>query len=410
LTGEAEDPLDRPGYPVNAGRPSGETDPALFGLPAIWLRYNCPCARCRDPATGERLVSITDLAASVWVRTARRSGDRIEIVFGPDGHRGAFDGRWLGQFAVSRDDAGGATPSAGQGGQAAAPQDAPAGEDGRTEDAKRLWYSAEIGSAFPQGSWPLFLAQASHRQACLAAVLRDGFIVLRDVPREPGAVLAVAESMGFVRETEHGRLIDVQVGARPPIQPFTCLPLPPGSGQPYRDPMPTLELMHCLDKADQGGESTLVDGFRAAATLRARDPDAFAVLAGTAVTFAYADARTELRATRPVIGVDPRGRIREIRFDGRSMQPPRLPPADITAFYAAYRALADLIGRPDLTLVFRLTPGDCLILDTTRILHGRTGFTDTGKRHLQLCWSDLDRLASKLALMRRESGNGKAGP
>jgi gamma-butyrobetaine dioxygenase len=385
-------------------------DPAPFGLPAIWLRYNCPCARCRDPASGERLVSITDLAASVWVRTARRSGERIEIVFGPDGHRGAFDGRWLGQFAVRRDDAGGATPSASHGGQGAPHQGAPGGEDGRTEDGKRLWDAAEIASAFPQGSWPLFLAEASHRQACLAAVLRDGFVVLRDVPREPGAVLTVAQSVGFVRETEHGRLIDVQVGARPPIQPFTCRPLPPGSGQPFRDPMPTLELMHCLEKADEGGESTLVDGFRAAATLRARDPAALAVLAGTAVTFAYSDARTELRATRPVIGVDPRGRIREIRYDGSSMQPPRLPPAEIAAFYAAYRAFAELVGRPDLALAFRLTPGDCLILDTTRILHGRTGFTDTGKRHLQLCWADLDRLASKLALMRRESSNGKAGP
>ena len=139
-------------------------------------------------------------------------------------------------------------------------------------------------------------------------------------------------------------------------------------------------------------------------------PGAFAVLAGTRVTFAYSDARTELRATRPVIGVDPRGRIREIRFDGSSTQPPRLPPAEITAFYAAYRAFAELVGRPDMRLAFRLSPGDCLILDTTRILHGRTGFTDTGRRHLQLCWADLDRLASKLALMRRENGNGKAGP
>jgi len=128
------------------------------------------------------------------------------------------------------------------------------------------------------------------------------------------------------------------------------------------------------------------------------------------VTFGYSDARTELRATRPVIGVDPRGRIREIRFDGSSMQPPRLPPAEITAFYAAYRAFAELVGRPRHEACLRAQPGDCLILDTTRILHGRTGFTDTGRRHLQLCWADLDRLFSKLALMRRESGNGKAGP
>jgi gamma-butyrobetaine dioxygenase len=49
-----------------------------------------------------------------------------------------------------------------------------------------------------------------------------------------------------------------------------------------------------------------------------------------------------------------------------------------------------------------LEPGDCLVFDNTRILHARTGFAATGRRHLQGCYSDLDGVASTLALLRRE--------
>jgi gamma-butyrobetaine dioxygenase len=106
-----------------------------------------------------------------------------------------------------------------------------------------------------------------------------------------------------------------------------------------------------------------------------------------------------------MIGVDPLGRIREIRFNDRSLQPVRLPPGEITAFYAAYRAFAEMISRPELMLTFRLSPGDCVIFDNTRVLHARTGFAATGRRHLQGCYADLDGVASAWAVLRRESSD-----
>lgn len=365
-------------------------DRTLFGLPAIWLRVNCPCPICRDPRTDERLVTITDLPQEVWVTTARRAGDRVEVEFGPDGHRAVFDVGWLSQFAIEGHGAG-----------------ALGGDDERTEDAKRLWSADEIEPAIPRGSWPLFQAEATHQQACLSAVLRYGFVVLGDVPREPGAVLAVAESVGFVRQISQEPLVDVQMGAKPPVQAFRGGALTPRTHLPFRDPMPTLELVHCLDDAAEGGESILVDGFHAAAALRAKDPAAFTVLARSEVTFAYTGARSEFRATRPVIGLDHRGRIREIRLDTSYMQPLRMPPAEIVGFYAAYRAFAEVLGWPGQPLTFMLRPGDCLMFDNTRILNGRTGIVGTGKRHMQVCWTDLDGLASTLAMMRRPRANGR---
>ena len=405
MTDEADKPLERRGDPVNAGTPPAGAGRLLFGLPAIWLRVNCPCAKCLDPHTGERLVSITDVPEDTSVTKARLAGDRVEVVFGPDAHGSAFDVAWLRQFAMDDDQADGFAGRSREGGPPGA--EALGGEDERTEDAKRLWSADEIARTFPQGSWPLFRAEAAHQQACLSAVLRDGFVVLRDVPREPGAVLAVAQSVGFVRQISQEPLVDVQIRARPPVQAFTGEPLTPRTHLTFRDPLPTLELVHCLEDAAEGGESILVDGFHAAAALRAKDPAAFTVLASSEVTFAYSGARAEFRATRPVIGVDPRGRIREIRLDTSYMQPPRMSPAEIVNFYAAYRAFAEMLKWPGQPLTFMLRPGDCLMFDNTRILNGRTGFVGAGRRHMQVCWADLDGLASTLAMMRRPRTNGR---
>jgi gamma-butyrobetaine dioxygenase len=351
------------------------------------------------------LLKVSDLPTDISVVAVRQSGDRVEIEFAPDGHRAVFSAHWLGQFAdlgSSKDPERLQIPPGWSGLDAYG-----WAEDGRSEDAKRLWTGSGIGQNFAQGSWPLFLAEPAHQDACLTAVLRDGFAVLSDVPCQPGAVLAVAELISVVRDTEHGRLVDVQPAEAPADLAYTQAAYDISTTFPFRDPLSTLKFLHCLRDADHGGESLLVDGFRAASELRAADPDSFLMLTNTPVTFAYADARMELRATRPIITLDPRGRIREVRFGHWYVQPVRLPAEDIVRFYRAYRAFAELISRPDLMLTFKLRPGDCLILDNTRVLIGRTGFSG-GQRHLQVCCADLDGLASTVALLHRRRHNGRA--
>jgi gamma-butyrobetaine dioxygenase len=218
-------------------------------------------------------------------------------------------------------------------------------------------------------------------------------------------VVTVARRIGLVRESERGPLVDVQVTRHPSNQVFTSHALIPHSGLAYRDPVPTVGLTHCISQAADGGDILVVDGFHAAATLRAEHPHAFGVLASTEVTFAFADAAHDLRATGPVIGLGPSGRIREIRIDTALMQPVRMPAAEVIDFYDAYRAFAEVIRRRSQTAALRVRPGDCLVLDNTRLLIGRTRFAGT-ERHMQMCWADLDMLASRLSVLRRGRQNG----
>jgi gamma-butyrobetaine dioxygenase len=399
VNGPREEPSERPEHREKSRPPPVGAD-GPFGLPAIWLRDNCGCPECRDPGTGQRLTSISDLSATVFITAVHQTGNRIEIEFGPDRHRVTYDASWLGQFR--------AAAGPGPGPDAARDAVTARSDDGRSEDAKHLWDAAGITSAFPQGSWPLYQADATHRQACLRAVLRDGFVVLSGMPREPDAVLAVAQSIGAVRDTGRGQVVDLKGRPDRPPQPRMARPRAVCTAAPFRDPLLTVMVLGCLDDGGDGAESVLADGFRAAATLRAEHPARFAVLVGTAVTFARTDARADLRATRPVISVDPRGRIREVHLASSYLSPLRGLASDIVAFYDAYRSFVQLLGNPQLTLTFPLRPGDCLILDNTRILHGRTAHTDTGHRHMQRCWTDLDGLASSLAVLERRQHNGSA--
>jgi gamma-butyrobetaine dioxygenase len=219
------------------------------------------------------------------------------------------------------------------------------------------------------------------------------------------ALLARAASFGYVRETNYGRLFDVRVESAPGNLAFTSGAIRPHTDNPYRDPAPTVQLLHCLRAAGEGGDTGLVDGFAAAADFRAADPESFGTLARTPVSFGYVDRETELRASLPLIQLSPSGRVRGVRFNNRSMRPLRRPYAEVTAFYAAYRRWAELLAQPGRQLTVRLAPGDCLVFDNTRVLHARTAFSmspGSPGRHLQGCYADLDGLASTLAVLKRE--------
>ena len=358
----------------------------LLRFPAVWLRDNCPCPDCVAPGTTQKVKDITDMPNGVAITHTVHADDSVTVTFAPDQHRSTFSRSWLAGNAPGGD----------------------SDPDERTEDAKELWLAADLEPStgrFPQASWPRYLGEPAERIRALEAALRAGFVLLRGVPAEPGAVLEVAASFGFVRETNYGRLFDVRVEPAPGNLAYTSRAIRPHTDNPYRDPVPTVQLLHCLRAAGQGGETGLVDGFAAAGALRGTDPASFGTLTGTPAPFGYTDKETELRACQPLIELSPRGRVRGVRFNNRSMGPLRGSYAGITAFYAAYRRWAELLAEPGRQLNLRLAPGDCLVFDNTRVLHARTAFSMSAGspgRHLQGCYADLDGLASTLAVRKRE--------
>merc|ERR1712182_18818 len=98
---------------------------------------------------------------------------------------------------------------------------------------------------------------------------------------------------------------------------YTNVSITQHTDNPYRDPVPGVQLLHCLKAAPgEGGETVLVDGFAAAEKLRSSNPSAFHLLSSHAREFRYCDEmhNTDLRNTIQVIQLDVEGNVQRIHF------------------------------------------------------------------------------------------------
>ena len=125
-----------------------------------------------------------------------------------------------------------------------------------------------------------------------------------------------------MRETNYGRWFEVRAEVNPTNLAYTNLGLQAHTDNPYRDPVPTLQLLSCLENTVEGGDSIVVDGFMVATRLRQENAKGFDLLSRYPARFEYAgSSQVRLRAKRPFIELGPDGEMIAIRFNNRSAAP-----------------------------------------------------------------------------------------
>lgn len=346
---------------------------------AIWLRDNALDAETRSPQNGQRLVTLQQIPADTRIAAARIDGGALAVTFAPEGKTVQFPAAWLLDHAYD-------------GRAAQAP--------GWTAPEIETWDGA-LSSQLPDGGFKAVAQDPGALRDWLALVRRFGVARLTGGPAESGALLKVAALFGYVRETNYGRWFEVRAEVNPTNLAYTNLGLQAHSDNPYRDPVPTLQILYCLENSVEGGESCVVDGFRVAQRLREENPQGFELLTRYCARFDYAGAAdVHLTARRPVIELAPDGELVALRFNNRSAAPVTdVPYDDMAAWYAAYRRFGDLVDDPAMAVSFRLQPGDSFIVDNTRVLHARRAYTGSGQRWLQGCYADKDGLLSTLRVL-----------
>ena len=346
----------------------------------IWLRERCQDASTLDLRTGQRLQDPSDFDPQLaLVAVTQIEPGQFRVRFS-DGHVADF---------LERDILAEAALPAGD-------HDLP---------APRLWNSTLQLSR--RARWS---SQPSDDELAdwLAQFLELGFVIFTQVPTQPGAILRVASAFGFTRETNFGALFDVRSIPEASDLAYTAVALDPHTDNPYRWPVPGVQLLHCLVNETSGGLSTLVDGFAAAEALRADDGEAFRLLSRTPVRFRYRDAATELVASAPPIELDVTGRVQAVHFSPRLDFVPLGPPAELASYYRARRAFDHLLRSPEFEIRFLLDAGELVMMDNRRLLHGRTGFDSAeGLRYLQGCYIDIDGPRSLYRVLRRRPANSK---
>ena len=248
-----------------------------------------------------------------------------------------------------------------------------------------------------------YIGDDSRLYKFLDSVVRIGFGVIKNAPPEITTVLNVVDRFGYVRRTNYGEVFHVKVNRNPENLANTSLPLSPHTDNPYRNPVPTLQLLHCLNSSMNGGETILVDGFKIAEHIYDNSIGYFNLLANTPITFRYRTERVWLEADTTFLGLDSQGLIRHIRVNNRSIRPFNTSMSRLADFYKAYFFLLNSIDSDRFQIRFKLEPGDVILFDNERVLHGRTGYEGEGDRHLVGCYSDRDGLLSKWRILRRNN-------
>jgi len=341
--------------------------------PAIWLYDNNPVHR--EPRTGQRFIDIADLPAEPRIRDGHLIESALRLVWADD-TVAEYRLDWL--FQQSSQPAMDRMPSI---------------------HGMRTWSHSE----------PDILHRYPFEQVCastkielewLERIACAGIGFLSDVPAEENKVLELAAMVGWVRETNYGRVFDVRAVPDPNNLAYTAVALGLHTDNPYREPVPGLQILHCVAGSREGGTSLFVDGFRAAEVLQSRDPEAFEILSSTPVRFEFSDVSTYLSAERPLIQCRG-GTIEAIHYNNRSMAPLQISERNIPQFYRAYRTFAMILRETAQILTTSLTAGDVVVFNNRRILHGRTAFPPGDRRLLQGCYLEKDGLLSRIAVLKR---------
>lgn len=346
----------------------------------MWLRDNCSCKACGNKSGGHRYLALNDIASRVTPSTIEidRRGELV-LTWAGDGHRTRYAPRWLRSHCYSP--------------EARAPR----------HHQQRLW-DASIAERLTKYSYREVRANEETRHTMFEALHDEGFALLGEVPVESDEIERLAGVFGYIRQTHYGRIFDLISTPEQRILANTSHAIRPHHDELFRDPPPGLLMMHCLRPSDDGGgASVLVDGFNAATTLAARNPEAFELLTRVPVRHQrYLVDDTDdvaLAAYWRTIELDFSGALKAVHLNERTMAPLEVSEDEVEATYVALQELFALVYDPDNWLQIRLEAGDAVVLDNHRVMHARTGFA--GHRHLRQCHVDRDEFLSRLRALRR---------
>ncbi|MFE0044384.1 TauD/TfdA family dioxygenase [Streptomyces albireticuli] len=341
-----------------------------------WLRYSCPCARCRHPESFQKTSDLSD-------RPELPVADRVELDTEANelrvdwreqpAHRSRYPLDWL------------LLHGAGQAGeQGAADLDHTVHWDARTLRARGVrWHEAEACGT-DGGPWFDDLRSV-------------GFALLTGLT--PQGLDRLLTGLAPVFHTEYGRQADVKAVPGAEDLAETESALPAHTDYPYKVTGPLTQFCYYAENRATGGEFFLVDGFKALEDFRRDHPGWFDLLVSSPVEFeqVYTSWRYLYRVRRPVITLDGRGAIEAIHLGHSHAWAWDVAPELCGEFYRAYHGLVRHLGDERYRWAHRFADGECAVFRNNRILHGRNAFDPrTGVRHLVTAYVPWQQLESRI--------------
>lgn len=334
-----------------------------------WLRDNCRSPHRFDTSTGERKALTECIPADLGVSSARIEDGQLLIMWTDGGSDSRFDSDWLYRNAYDP-----------------APVVA--------ETVQETW-GDEYAEALATFSYGDVINDDAMAAAMIAAFERRGLIRLDGMPTVEGEVERFAQRLSYVREIAFDRIANIKVSLDPYTLGFTNAALPLHTDCSGYSWPPNVMVFHCLKNDVAGGASQYVDGARAVAELGRDDPEALRILTTFDVEFRLWSRKADTLSRCPPIILDASGHLAILRYANWTVQPLRTVPFDmVLPWYNSWRALARRVNAPENRVSYRCRPGEALLINNHRVLHGRDAFDDgEGVRHFQQVYMELDDLS-----------------
>ncbi|CAL8352661.1 unnamed protein product [Merluccius merluccius] len=308
--------------------------------PYTWLRDNCQCLNCTLQSAQARSLLFSQLDIHTGLHTVQvNDNNQVSIVW-PDQHVSDFELQWLRKRCFSA-----------------------ASRQAMQEELfvnERIYWDSKL--RIPTANFEEVLNDNKAALAWLLALKRIGIVYLRGAPSEEGQVARLSKRIGYLRLTFYGPTWQVQDKAMAVNVAYTSGDLSLHTDYPALHYTPGVQFLHCVEQAQQGGESEVVDGFHMAELLRREDPQAFHTLSSLRVDFDdmgkdYCDFM--VHSKNHIIDVDCEGQVSRINFNNATRNSVLdLPLHQVQEFYRALKAYVDILNRPKNVVTYRMEPGD----------------------------------------------------
>ena len=263
---------------------------------STWLRDNSNDPETRDKNNGQRLISISDIPVKTYIKSAslNKKGKEIIINFLPKKKQVKFSSSWLEKHAYDK-----------------------------KESNSKVWINPDlkIWSKATLKRVPIInYKSAKSDKKLLLKWLKSlhcyGFAKMSGCEKKSGTISKIADLFGYIRETNYGKWFDVKSKSNAVNLAYTNLALKAHTDNPYRNPVPTIQILHCLKNSTKGGDSKVVDGFNAALRLKKENKRYFNLLSKYCSRFEFKRKKNaHLKSRFPMIALSPDGELTAVHFN-----------------------------------------------------------------------------------------------
>ncbi|KXJ71440.1 hypothetical protein RP20_CCG020559 [Aedes albopictus] len=347
----------------------------------IWLRDHCRCNECYNHETFQRSLSILDVPEDVSPASFEIRDGALNVLW-KDDHASSYDLDFIfsAQFGLYK-------------------------ESLLQEHTQPTFWDRDMISNKPdycRVTLNELLCNDDIVKRLVQSLYMYGVAFIEKVPANAQSTEMVVRRIFPIHKTLFGEMWTFSDSMDHSDTAYTKNYLGPHTDNTYFSDASGLQVLHCIQFKGTGGQTILIDGFKAVEQLRLKKPEVFERLCNYPVTGEYLEEGKHHSYCAPIIQRNIiTGEVEQLRFNvyDRAILK-TIPQEQVPQFYADFKDLGAEINDESMAWKFQLTPGTVMIFDNWRVLHGRMAYS--GKRVMSGCYvarTDYQSVARTLGII-----------